>query len=216
MNKYSDLSVSEKLTLDDAGLARAATLEAIDRGISPPTKLSDALQRTGARGWWMPAEAHRMFEICAKERQYGEAKRTGIAFPTEEAAMKALEGAYAVTEEGYDAKKVFKFANPQDSFEVRLVHMVNMPAKGYWTKLTEMTEDNEKFDAVIEECRADLENVRQKEYDRAVLQDQRRQYLELANGDEAVASAFWSKTKHSPWPEAPRFNQPQPNPPGGD
>jgi len=200
MKKYTDLSVSEKLTLDDAGLCRASTLEAIDRGISPPTKLSDALQRTGARGWWMPADAHRMFEICAKERNYSEAKRTGIAFSTEEAALKALEGAYAVTEEGCDSKKVFKFSNPQDSFEVRLVHMVNMPAKGYWTELTEMTEDNEKFDAVIEECRADLEIVRQREYDRAVLQDQRRQYLELANGDEAVATAFWSKTKHTPWP----------------
>lgn len=203
--KYSALSTSEKLSLDDAGLLRAITLEAIDRGVSLPTRLSDALKRTDAKGFWVPADAHRLYEICAKGRNYGEPTRTGIAFPTEEAALKALEGAYAVFEEGYDAKKHFKMGNPNDSFEIRLTHIAHVPQKGYWTKLNELMEDTEAFDRVCEECRADLEAIRQKDYDDRVLQEQRKQYLDLANGDEAVAAAFWYKTKGSQWPAALPF-----------
>lgn len=201
MKKYSDLSASEKLALDENQLVRSIELEAIERGIPLPTKLTDALKLTDAKGFWMPADASKVYEICAKNRGYGDAAGTGIAFQTEAQALVALQGALAVVAEGYDATRRFKLVDPGASFEIRVTHIIHVPQKGYWTKLEQLTEDNEKFDALCEECRADLEKVRQKDYDNRVLQVQRQQYIDLANGDEAVARAFWQKTKGTPFPD---------------
>lgn len=202
--KYSDLSIAEKLSLDSEGLLRAATLEAIDRGISPPTRLSDALNLKDAKGWWVPGDATKVYELVSKNRAYSEPLGTGIAFLTEDAAKAALTGAFAVVSDGYDAKKRYKLVDPIDSFEIRITHIVHTPAQGYWTKLKEFEDmDSVKFDEVIEECRADLEAARQKEYDSRVLQEQRKQYIELAGGDETIARAFWAKTKGSAFPDLP-------------
>lgn len=200
--KYSHLSVQEKLALDSDGLYHASILEAIDRGISPPTRLSDALNLKDAKGWWVPADATKVYQLVAKNQNYGEGKGTGIAFLTEEAAKAALTGAFAIYEEGYGDKRRNVLANPFESFEVRISHIINTPMQGYWTKLSEYSEDTEPFDNVMEECRADLEMVRQNEYNRTVLQEQRKQYIDLAGGDEAIARAFWAKTKGTAFPES--------------
>lgn len=203
MKKYSDLSTAEKLSLDSEGLSKAATLEAIDRGISPPTRLSDALNLKDAKGWWVPADATKVYELVSKNRAYSEPLGTGIAFLTEDAAKAALTGAFAVVLDGYDAKKRYKLMDPTDSFEIRITHIVHTPLSGYWTKLNQHDDaDSAKYDEVLEECRFNLEGLRQQEYNRGVLQEQRKQYIDLAGGDETIARAFWSKTKSSPFPEA--------------
>ena len=199
--KYSDLSEGEKLSLLDADLVRAVTLEAVHRGIAPPTRLDTAISLTGAKGFSMPAEADVVYEICAKTKNYGGVDRTGIAFKSPEKAMQALEGAFAVVTDGFEATEKQRIINPYESFEVRTTHCVYTPNKGYWTKLIELQEDCSKFDEVVEECRQDLEKVRQTVYDREVNQARRKQYVELAGGDVSIARAFWQKTQSTPFPE---------------
>lgn len=198
---YFKIPEAERLSLTDADLIIAIKLEAIDRGIDLPTSLDESLQRSGAKGFSIPADTSKVFEICAKTSTYGSADRTGIAFQSLEAAQRALEGAFAIVSEGYDARKKSLLVNPFESFEIRVAHLLYTPEKGYWTKLTELTENSESFDQLCEECRSDLERVRQKDYDRRVLQVQRKEYLSLAGGNVEIARAFWAKTKHTSFPE---------------
>ena len=204
MIAYFKMSEADRLALSNnqAAFIKAVELEAADRGIPLPTKLDEALALTGAKGLSIPADATRLFELCAKAKNYGGSERTGIAFRSEADALKALEGALAITESGYDASKKLHIANPFDSFEVRMSYIVHTPQKGYWTTLVEFSEDTEKFDKICEECRDDLEKIRQAAYDAQVTQARRQRYLELANGDEAVAANFWRNAFGTDFPAA--------------
>lgn len=197
--RYYALTREQKLALSSEQLLQAVNLEAVERGISPPTRLSDQLRSIDAKGFSIPPEATRFFELMAPANTYGEGSRTGIAFQTEELAKAALEHAFSVVEEGYDAKRTYKMGDPA-KFGIRCVYVTNRVAQGYWTKLEALKEDTEKYDELCEECRVDLEKVRQDDYNQRVTQTQRAQYLELAGGNADIAAAFWLKTKGTPFP----------------
>ena len=203
VRRYFDLTTAERLSLNDANFIRSIELEAAHRGVQLPTKLDDAMNLAGAKGFNIPGDASKVYELCARKTSYGTPERTGIAFLTEEAAKKALEGAVAVSESGYDVNRKLAIQNPYESFEVRIGHIIHTPQKGYWTKLVELTEDTEKFDKLCEECREDLQTIRQAAYDAQVTQQRRARYLELANGDEAVAANFWRNAFGTEFPAAP-------------
>ncbi len=197
--RYYALTREQKLALSSEDLLQAVNLEAIERGISPPTRLSDQLRNIDPKGFTIPPEATRFFELLAPTNTYGNGERTGIAFQTEEQAKAALEHAFSVIEEGYDAKKGYKMGDPA-KFGIRCVYVTNRPPQSYWTKLEALKEDTEKYDELCEECRADLEKVRQDDYNQRITQTQRAQYIELAGGNLEIAAAFWLKTKGTAFP----------------
>ena len=100
---------------------------------------------------------------------------------------------------GYDAKKGHQMGDPE-KFGIRCVYVTNRTPQSYWTKLEALKEDTEKYDELCEECRVDLEKVRQDDYNQRITQTQRAQYLELAGGNADIAAAFWLKTKGTPFP----------------
>lgn len=196
--KYTDYSSAEKMTLSADELEKSVKLEAIDRGIPIPTTLDSRLKQIEAKGFNMPAEYSEFFMITARKSEYGAPEHTGIAFKSLHDANKALNGAYLVYEEGYNEKRRMKLGQPL--FSVEQIMVVDRWQQTYWTKLVELNEDTTKFDNLCEECRLDLERVRQDDYNRRVIQQQRQQYVDLANGNEEIASAFWLKTKGTDFP----------------
>lgn len=198
--RYYALTKEQRLSLTNEELLRAVKLEAVERGIPLPTTLSDILKQSDAKGFHVPPDATRLFELMSVSSSYGNPSGTGIAFLTEEAALRALDGALSIWEEGYGDKKQTKLADPT-KLGIRQTYVTLRPPSSYFTKLETLNEDTEAFDALCEECRVDLETIRQDDYNRRVLQVQRAQYVELANGDEAVAAAFWVKTKGTAFPE---------------
>lgn len=198
--RYYALTKEQRLSLTNEELFRVVKLEAVERGIPLPTTLSEELKQSDAKGFHVPPDAVRVFELMSVSSNYGSPTGTGIAFRTEEDALRALDGALAVFEDGYGDKKQMKLADP-NKLGIRQTYLTRRPPSNYFTKLETLYEDTEKFDELCEECRADLETIRQDDYNRRVLQVQRAQYIELANGDESVAAAFWAKTKGTPFPE---------------
>ena len=199
--RYTELTAAQKLGLTPEALLVTVKLEAIARGIELPTELGEQLLRTEAKGFNLPPDAVRFFELCAKTANYGAASPTGIAFRTEAEALRALEGAVSILSEGYDQNKRTLLGDPAE-LKIQTVWVTNRPLQSYWTALKTFEEDTTKFDELCEECRKDLAAVRQAEYDTRISQQQRKQYLELADGNAEIAAAFWRKTKGTDFPAA--------------
>ena len=83
ISRYYALTREQKLALSSEQLLQAVNLEAVERGISPPTRLSDQIRLIEAKGFSIPPEATRFFELMAPTSNYGSGERTGIAFSTE-------------------------------------------------------------------------------------------------------------------------------------
>ena len=198
--KYTDYSSSEKLALTPDELEKSVKLEAIHRGVAVPITLDAKLKQIEAKGFNMPAEYSEFFMLMAQSASYNSPEATGIAFKSLEQAKAALNGSYLVYQDGFDHKRCWKLG-PTDGFSIQQVCVVDRWQQSYWTKLQELSEDTQRFDDLCEECRLDLEKVRQDDYNVRVNQVARQQYIDLADGNEEIARAFWIKTKGSPFPE---------------
>jgi len=199
--RYFALSSAEKLALTSEQLATAVKLEAIERGVEPPITLDNALRQADAQGFSLDSGMTQFYELLAATSNYGNPEPTGIAFRTREEAEAALKGAFNVCKEGYDAEAYWKMGDP-NKLGVAIRWIGLNKSFGYWSKLEAYQQDTEAFDKVAEECRDDLSKVRQDDYNRRVLQVKRAEFLALANGDEAIARAFWGKTQgNTPFPE---------------
>ena len=197
--RYTDLTVSEKLSLDSSdGFINAVKIEAIQRGIKIPTTLSQAINSFPLTGFSIPPDAVMLYEICAPS-SYGEPKKTGVAFKTRDEAVRALQGAIPVYEDGYGATAQMKIGD-SSKFEIREAYITFVKPASIVFSLEQLNEDTTAYDALLEECRKDLEAIRQNEYNKRVLQQKRAQYLDLAKGDESIARAFWAKVEGGEFP----------------
>lgn len=197
MKRYFDLTESEKLALSQVDFVSAVEIEGINRGIKPPLKLENAINQVGWTGFTIPADSVIFYELTVPER-YGSGKGTGICFRTPAAARAALTDALAVCEEGYGADK--KNILVSGDFGVREAYVSLTKPKSLATKLEEIGQDDSEFEKLCLECTNDLSAIRQAKYDAAVRSQKRAQYLSLAQGNEDIAKAFWSKTEAGEFP----------------
>lgn len=196
--KYTSLTDAQKLALTPEDFLVAVKIEAIERGVKPPITLANALKQSEAQGFSMPPDAVFFYEILAPTSY--DNKPSGIVFRTAEEAQRAIVGAYGLYEEGYGATAKNKLANPE-KFSIRQVWISGASPKQYWTRLEEYMQDDKAFDEICDECRTDLQAIRQREYDKAVRARKRKEYLALARGSLEIAQAFWAKTEPGDFPE---------------
>lgn len=196
-NRYFALSESERLAIEtDAELHNAICLEAIERGIRPPMSINEKVERGVMVGYMSPPQSITLYEIV-RPSDYGTAD-TGVCFKTLEEAQNAMNGAFAASFDTY-GKKQHKIHNGEWS-----VKAISIGESGCFTgvKIEEYDQDDSEFDKIKNECISDLSSIRQKAYDKAVNARKREEYLRLANGDEEIAKAFWSRTERIEWPTA--------------
>lgn len=196
MKRYFELTENERVELDDQALSDAIKREAINRGIAPPLTLDESLKRGQITSYQHPADFVKFYEIMRPNKYHGQ-DRTGIAFATEEEAVNAMRGAFAVVSDGYSGSKD-SLAN--GTFSVQVVLIGSTSKTVAQKKVEEYESESEAFDEVAAECVNNLTEIRQRRYDAAVNQRKREEYLRLANGDESIAKAFWSKTEKIEWP----------------
>lgn len=194
--RYFGLNEDERLALDDQQLSDAIKLEAIHREIAPPITLDEAMKQGVFTSYQHPADYVKFYEIIRPGR-YGGQDRTGIAFPTEQEAINAMRGAYSIASDGYGGSKS---TIATGDFSVNVVLIGSQCGAVSQKKIEEYKYDSTAFDAVAEECVADLAGIRQRRYDAEVNKRKRAEYLRLANNDEAIARAFWAKAERVEWP----------------
>jgi hypothetical protein len=195
--KYTSLTDAQKLALNSEEFLIAVKLEGIDRGIKPPLTLENALRQSEMQGFSMPPDAVFFYEIIAP-KSYS-AERTGVCFKTIEEAQRAIQGAFGIYQDGYGATASDRLADAS-GFQIRQVWISHTKPKQYWTKLEEFMQDDKEFEALCDECRNDLQALRQREYDKAVALRKRAEYMALAKGSAEIAAAFWAKTERTEFP----------------
>lgn len=197
MQKYTLLTTEEKLSLTPESFLKAVKLEAIDRGIKPQITIEDAIRRTEFVGYQINPEHVSVFEVLRPNR-YNDSKSTGLCYLDRELAEKALNGAVSCEDEGYGADKRTTINSGEFAIGERFISLTKM--KNVQTKIEEFFQDDKEFDAVAEECRLDLQTLRQAEYDTRIRNRKKAEYLELADKNETIARAFWAKTEKTEWP----------------
>lgn len=198
MKRYSELTTEEKLALNQEDFVNSVHIEAIHRGARPPLKLDDVLNQQAFNGFQIDPDSVPFYEIVLR-KSYG-FQETGLCFKTEEEALNACKGAMGILDERYGADKRPRVVVGDFVIQARRVSLTK--TKWFQVNLEEYINENEPFDEVCEECTSDLSNLRQIKYNNDVLKLKRQQYLDLAKGDEAIASAFWAKTEGGPFPSA--------------
>jgi hypothetical protein len=200
MKRFNDYTDTELLTLDNDTFNIAVRVEAIERGIKPPVPLSEALRTSEWKGYQHPGDAAAVWEIVRPDR-YSSVEGSGVAYLTEAAALKAIEGAVSIRNETYGANQGFHFNSGQD-WSVRRVPIGSMKSAQAWAKLEAYKEDTTEFDKVVEECTERWSRVLQADYNAKVQSERRAEYLRLADGNEEIAKAFWAKSERTDWPTA--------------
>jgi hypothetical protein len=194
--RYFDLTPEQKMQLTNEQFATCVRLEAVNRGIKPPLTLDEETVKKEWIGYQTPAGSVPLYEVYAPS-QYGGAKATGLLFKTEAEAWAACQNAFGTETSSYSDPQTKIF---QGAFEVRAVHITTVKSKAIGKSIEDYFQDDAAFDKLTEECAADLGMLRQADYDKRVRSAKRRSYMELAQGNEEIAKAFWAKTEGSEFP----------------
>jgi hypothetical protein len=197
MKQYTHLSAEEKLQLTNEEYADAVRMEAVDRGVALPIRLSEALRNSEYRGFQLPAEYLTVWRIVSS----GEYSRSesDFAYLSEERAMSALDGMVCLKSSGYGANAKLTVSEGEPRLQKEFI--LRNSAENRAAKFIEFTQDTSDFDKIEEECREDWSTVRQSAYNKRVNLERKAEYLRLAANNEEIAKAFWAKAERSVWPE---------------
>jgi hypothetical protein len=194
--RYTALSTEQKLALTSEELDTAIQLEAAERGIPIPIAFSDAVNQMGYVGYTIPQDAASFYEIMTPCRHSGHS-RSGVCFKTEADAIKSLEGAVAIVEEGYGTTARNVCAGGE--FVVQKVYLTHSKGKSLIQGIQQYEEDREPYQKLCDELHGDLMTIRQEAYNAKVIAEKRAKYLALANGDESTAERFWNNLEKGEW-----------------
>lgn len=196
---YFALTTDQKIALTSESVQTAIELEAANRGIKPPLKLTDELNQYPFIGYTTPANSVSFYEILRPTKYSGNGERTGLCFKTEQEAQNAIQNAVCIQNDGYSDPK--NTVLPGD-FSVQVVSVSLSKSKTFASRIEEYDQDDTRYNELAEECMADLNLLRQSDYDRRVNGEKRANYMRLAQGNEEIAKAFWSKSEAFEWPAA--------------
>lgn len=200
IKRYYELTETERAALSPEEMLAATKVEAISRGIRPPLDFDDALRQAPFVGFRVPANGVKVYEVV---NNTGYARNSGLCFRTEAEAERAIIGALAIGETYRGNKTVPTLTDSSFSVQVRYVGISE--SEDFMTKIKEYIEDEASMDAftkLAEECRDDQCRIKQTAYDAMVRTRKRCEYLALAQGNETIAAAFWSKVEHGEFPSA--------------
>lgn len=190
--RFADYTDAELIGIDNETLNIAIRVEAIQRGIKPPITISEALRRSEWVGYQKPAEAIKVFRLRSGYHT------SEFAWLDEAKAQAALDGVIKVEAIGYSESNGFKIGDAKATVETVWVGVSKGESKA--AKFEEFFEDDTEFQKVVDECLERYGRVRQNAYNAKVRSEKRAEYLRLAGGDEAIASAFWAKTEGNEFP----------------
>jgi hypothetical protein len=181
------------LTADE--IHTSIKLEAIERGIDLPLKLSECIKNHGVSSFSIDSDALSFFELVAPGEY--QSTNTGICFKTLEEANNALKNAIAVVSTGYGETAKNKII--QADFAVKQTWVSLRNPSNYNARIVEHVQDTSKFDELCKECMTEYALIKQEKYDDCVKAAKQSQYLELANGDTTIAKKFWKKLEQTEW-----------------
>jgi hypothetical protein len=199
MKRYFDMTEDEKIALNEIDLYGSVKVEGIHRGIKPPLTLENAIAQVGYVGFTIPADAVCFYELTAKADTYSGPSNSGICFRTQAEAERALAGAIYIKDPDYSTKER-RICDA--TLGIQTVWITRSTPVQLSAKLEELKQDNADFEKLAEECRDDLSRIRQERYNTRVRSEKRKQYLELAQGNEEIAKSFWAKTEGTDFPAA--------------
>jgi hypothetical protein len=197
MKQYTHLSAEEKLKLTNEEYADAVRMEAVERGVAIPIRLSEALRNSEYRGFQLPAEFLTVWRIISHS-DYSRSE-SDFAYLSEERAMAALEGIVCLKSSGYGTTSKLTVSDGEPRIQKEFILRNSQESRA--SKFVEFTQDTSDFDKIEEECREDWSTVRQAAYNKRVNLEKKAEYLRLAANNEEIAKAFWSKAERSVWPE---------------
>lgn len=198
--RYYEFTESERLALTPEETLAAVKIEAISRGIRPPTDLPEELQSAGFAGFQVPAGALKVYEIVFRPEQYGSTQESGLCFKTEEEAFAAAKGALCLWDTYVGSRPIKRLASGNITVQARFL---GEDVGFSYSKKLEECEDStpsEAFEKLCEECRDDQARLRQEAYNKKVRRSKRAEYVQLAKGDLEVAAAFWRKVESGDFP----------------
>jgi len=194
MKRFSELSEAELLNFNADELNDSIKLEAIHQGIAPPVSLSEAIQTSGFNGHIPSKDDVAIYRLGTDG--YGD----DVGWLSEEAALMAMTGAVALESTYKHGKSGVKLAT--DSFVV--LKRVILPGEAQTYRLHKLDEyvspASNKFDELADTCYNAAHTIRQAAYNRQVAIERQAEYVRLANGDVAIAKAFWAKAETFDWP----------------
>lgn len=197
MKRYYSHTTEEKLALTNEEIEKSCQLEAAERGIAIPVSMGHLMDSSGYKGFQVPADATKFYEIRIPTRYSGNSEATGLCFRTEEAAFKALEGAVSICTEGYAPNERNIVREGEMTVQAKFVSLRKAQSFGKAIEAAEVA--TEEFDKLCTEIRDDLWKLRQAAYDAQVIETKKAKYLELAGGDEETARRFWKNIEKSEW-----------------
>jgi hypothetical protein len=194
MKRFSELSEAELLNFNADELNDSIKLEAIHQGIAPPVSLSEAIQTSGFTGHIPSKDDVAIYRLGTDG--YGD----DVGWLSEEAALMAMTGAVALESTYKYGKSGIKIAT--DGFVV--LKRVILPGEAQTYRLHKLDEyvnpTSNEFDALADTCYEAARAARQAAYSRQVALERQAEYVRLANGDVAIAKAFWAKAELLDWP----------------
>lgn len=192
MKRFNDYNDAELLGIDNETLNIAIRVEAIQRGITPPIPLSEALRSSEWKGYTLPGDNAVVYRITVGYN------RSAYAYTDRKDAENALKGIVSLHEHGYPVKKMsIQYETPT----IEEVRISASDSQQKAAKFEEFTQDNSEFDKVVEECMERYSRVRQDDYNKKVLNEKKAEYLRLSGGNVEIAKAFWEKGRNGTWPE---------------
>jgi len=201
MKRYTELTDTEKLALDDTTFLEAVQLEAVKQGLQIPFSYEERVKHLTKALWPKPDPNHVIvYELLSKQGY--NIDTTGIAFLNLEAARAALTGALCI-QRNYDKKPAtYSGTEHEPAFEIRALNLgAPTVAKGV-ASVKEEAPDLEPYEKLYTECSENLTDLRTNAYRREVRMAKRETYLALAKGDLAIAKNFWESTEGgTPWDE---------------
>lgn len=195
MKRFSELTKEELVDIEGDVLGDAIRVEAIERGIKIPIKMSEAVSKVAYQGT-ATSEGDMVVYQLDTEGYYEE-----VGWLTEEDAIRAMQGVVCIGstyKNGRNGKKI-------DHEKVVVVKRIQFPGEPELYKIAQITEwldeDRTAYDELLDECVSQVRAVRQQDYDDKVARERKAEYLRLADGDEEIAKRFWTKAETLSWPE---------------
>jgi len=196
--KFSDLTRDQKAAIyrNQEAQMRSFELEAIARGVQIPITLPDYLLTLDRVGYHIPGEAAKVYELCIN-KGYGDPRPTGIAYLSQEAAERALEGSVACYTEGYGNTEKWVLGDSMGTVLCRHISLTKPIGKLF--SIEPLEKDIKAFEDLCDELSKEITAIMQEDYDAGVRLAKRTKYLDLANGDVAIAQNFWNGMESTPW-----------------
>lgn len=210
MKTYFELTKEEKLALTNKDLADLCRITAISKCVKPPIPFSEAVTSVTPLGFRIEQDEHYVYEISTCNG-YSNMVGTGITFETEAEADDFIHGRrfIFIQSTGYGANQK-KIISRDGNIAVIKTRINSSSAEAYTEKIDRIEDqedgfNQEEWDTLCKDVMSDYKSIKQDAYDLQVRKEKRKEYLRLANDDEAIAKAFWSKAETGKFPEASEF-----------